>query len=36
MSNAIVKSQKDIIVMMKPSKFNLTGWNERAMELNDQ
>ena len=34
MSNAILKSGKDIFGMQKPSKFNVPGWNERAMELN--
>ena len=30
MSNAILKSSKDIFGMQKPSKFNVPGWNERA------
>ena len=34
MSNAILKSRKQIFVMRKPSKFNVPGWNERAKELN--
>ena len=34
MSNAILKSGKDIFGMQKPSKFNVPGWNERAKELN--
>ena len=34
MSNAILKSGKDICGMQKPSKFNVPGWNERAKELN--
>ena len=34
MSNAILKSGKDIFGMQKPSKFNVLGWNERAKELN--
>ena len=34
MSNAILKSIKDIFGMQKPSKFNVPGWNERAKELN--
>ena len=34
MSNAILKSSKDIFGMQKPSKFNVPGWNERAKELN--
>ena len=28
MSNAILKSGKDIFGMQKPSKFNVQGWNE--------
>ena len=28
MSNAILKSGKDIFGMQKPSKFNVPGWNE--------
>ena len=32
-SNAILKSGKDIFGMQKPSKFNVPGWNERAKEL---
>ena len=34
MSNAILKSGKQIFGMRKPSKFNVPGWNERAKELN--
>ena len=34
MSNAILKSGKDIFGMQKPSKFNVPGWNERAKKLN--
>ena len=34
MTNAILKSGKDIFGMQKPSKFNVPGWNERAKELN--
>ena len=34
MSNAILKSGKEIFGMQKPSKFNVSGWNERAKELN--
>ena len=30
MSNAILKSSKEIFWMQKPSKFNVPGWNERA------
>ena len=30
MSNTILKSGKDIFGMQKPSKFNVSGWNERA------
>ena len=33
-SNAILKSCKDIFGMQKPSKFNVPGWNELAKELN--
>ena len=33
MSNAILKSSKEIFGMQKPSKFNVPGWNERAKEL---
>ena len=33
-SNAIIKSGKQIFGMRKPSKFNVPGWNERARELN--
>ena len=33
-SNAILKSGKQIFGMRKPSKFNAPGWNERAKELN--
>ena len=33
MSNAILKSGKQIFGMGKPSKFNVPGWNERAKEL---
>ena len=36
MSNAILKSSKEIFGMWKPSKFNEPGWNERAKELNAQ
>ena len=36
MSNAILKSSKEIFGMQKPSKFNLPGWNDRANELNAQ
>ena len=28
MSNAILKSGKEIFGMRKPSKFNMPGWNE--------
>ena len=34
MSNAILKSGKEIFGLQKPSKFNVPGWNERAKELN--
>ena len=34
MSNAILKSGKDIFGMQKPSKFNVPGCNEQAKELN--
>ena len=34
MSNAILKSGKQIFGMRKPSKFNVPGWNERGNELN--
>ena len=34
MSNAILKSGKDIFGMQKPLKFNVPGWNERARKLN--
>ena len=34
MSNAKIKSGKQIFGMQKPSKFNVPGWNERAKELN--
>ena len=34
MSNAIPKSGKEIFGIWKHSKFNVTGWNERAKELN--
>ena len=34
MSNAILKSGKQIFGMRKPSIFNVPGWNERAKELN--
>ena len=34
MSNAVLKSGKEIFGMQKPSKFNVPGWNERAKELN--
>ena len=30
----ILKSYKDIFRMQKPSKFNVSGWNERAKEVN--
>ena len=30
MSNAILKSGKDIFGIEKPSKCNVPGWNERA------
>ena len=33
LSNAILKSGKDILGMQKPSKFNVPGWNDRAKEL---
>ena len=33
-SNAILKSGKQIFGMLKPSKFYVPGWNERAKELN--
>ena len=33
-SNAIFKSGKQIFGMWKHSKFNVSGWNERAKELN--
>ena len=33
-SNAILKSGKQIFGMRKPSKFNVPGWNERAKESN--
>ena len=33
-SNAILKSGKQIFWMRKPSKFNVPGWNERTKELN--
>ena len=36
MSNAILKSDKEIFGMRKPSKFNIPGWNVRAKELNAQ
>ena len=36
MSNAILKSGKDIFGMQKLSKFIVPGWNERAKELNAQ
>ena len=36
MSNAILKSRKEIFGMRKPSKFNMPGWNERAKKLNAQ
>ena len=36
MSNAILKSGKEIFGMRKFSKFNVPGWNERAKELNAQ
>ena len=34
MSNAILKSAKEIFWIQKPSKFNVPEWNERAKELN--
>ena len=34
MSNAMLKSGKQILGMDKPSKFNVPGWNERAKESN--
>ena len=34
MSNAIHKSGMEIFGMRKPSKFNVPGWNGRAMGLN--
>ena len=34
MSNAILKSGKDIFGMQKPSKFNVPRWNEPVKELN--
>ena len=34
MSNALLKSGKQIFWMRKPSKFNVPVWNERAKELN--
>ena len=33
-SNAILKSGKQIFGMRKLSKFNVPGWNEREKELN--
>ena len=33
MSNAILKSGKNLFGMQKPSKFNVPGWDERAKEL---
>ena len=33
-SNAILKSSKEIFGMWKPSKFNVPGCNERPKELN--
>ena len=36
MSNAILKSGKEIFEMRKPSKFNVRMWNERAKELKAQ
>ena len=36
MSNAILKSGKDIFGMQKPSKFNVPGWNVQAKEFNAQ
>ena len=32
MSNAILKSGKDIFWMQKPLKFNVPGWNARYRE----
>ena len=34
MSNAILKSGKNIFGMQKPSKFYVPGWNEQAKEFN--
>ena len=34
MSNAILKSGKDIFGMQKPSKLNVPGWNVQAKEFN--
>ena len=34
MSNAILKSGKNIFGMQKPSKFNVPRWNEPVKELN--
>ena len=34
MSNAILKSGKNIFWMQKPSKFKVPGWNELAKKLN--
>ena len=36
MSNAVLKSGKEIFRIRKPSKFNVPWWNERAKELNAQ
>ena len=34
MTNAILKSGKEIFRLWKPTKFNMPGLNERAKELN--
>ena len=34
MSNAILKSGKNIFGMQKSSNFNVPGWNQQAKELN--
>ena len=36
MSNAILKSRKEIFRIQKPSKFNVPGWNEWGEEFNAQ
>ena len=33
MSNAMLKRGKQLFGMRKPSKFNVSGWNELAKEL---